>query len=114
MILREDRHLAPARAVFCRRGELMTIEPDLADAREPLGLEDDFRPDFRRFDLEAGDRLLLLTPALADGLSSGDLTDVLGRTGEEALPQLYRSARGAGDCGALLVIVGEAPEPAAG
>jgi hypothetical protein len=104
--------VAPARAVFFRHGELMTIEPDLPEARAPLGLEDDFRPDFRRFDLEAGDRILMLTPALADGLSDGDLADALARTGEEALPQLYRRAQGAGDCGALLVIVTEDPAPA--
>ncbi len=104
--------VAPARAVFFRRGELMTIEPELIEAREPLGLEDDFRPDFRRFDLEAADRLLMLTPALADGLSDGDLADLLGRAGEEALPQLYRRAQGVGDCGALLVIVSDEPAPA--
>jgi hypothetical protein len=106
--------VAPARAVFCRRGELMTIEPDLEGAREPLGLEDDFRPDFRRFDLETGDRILMLTPALAEGLSGDDLADVLSRTGEEALPLLYRRAQGAGDGGALLVIVTDEPpaEPA--
>ena len=103
--------VAPAHAVFFRRGELMTIKPGLPGARQPLGLEDDFRPDFRRFDLEAGDRLLLLTPALADGLSDDDLADVLSRTGEEALPQLYRRAQGAGDCGALLVIVTDEPAP---
>ena len=72
--------IAPAHAVFFRRGELMRIEPDLDEAREPLGLEDDFRPDFRRFDLEPGDRLLMLTPALADGLSDDDLADALSRT----------------------------------
>ena len=103
--------VAPARAVFFRRGELMTIEPDLVGSREPLGLEDDFRPDFRRFDLEPGDRILLMTPALADGLSNDDLTDLLSRAGEEALPQLYRRAQGAGDCGALLVIVTDEPAP---
>ncbi len=104
--------VGPARAIFFRRGELMTIEPNLPDARAPLGLEDDFRPDFRRFDLEAGDCLLMLTPALADGLSDDDISDVLGRTGDEALPLLYRRAQGAGDCGALLVIVGDDDEPA--
>lgn len=104
--------VAPAHAVFFRRGELMTIEPNLPGAGQPLGLEDDFRPDFRRFDLEAGDRILLLTPALADGLSHDDLADVLSHTGEEALPRLYRRAQGAGDCGALLVIVTDEPAPA--
>jgi len=104
--------VAPARAVFFRRGELMTIEPELIEAREPLGLEDDFRPDFRRFDLEAGDRLLMLTPALAEGISDDDLVDLLGRAGEEALPQLYRRAQGVGDCGALLLIATDGPASA--
>ncbi len=104
--------VAPARTIFFRRGELMTIAPDLPGAREPLGLEDDFRPDFRRFDLEPGDRILMLTPALAEGISDDDLADLLGRTGEEALPLLYRRAQGAGDCGALLVIVSDEPAPA--
>lgn len=99
--------VAPARALFFRCGELMPIEPALPEAREPLGVAEEFRPDFRRFDLEAGDRILMLTPALADGLSREDISDALGRTGEEALPQIYRRARGAGDCGALLVIAGD-------
>jgi serine/threonine protein phosphatase PrpC len=101
--------VAPARAVFYRDGELMTITPELPDARDPLGQEEEFRPDFRRFDLETNDRLLLLTPSLAAVLSEEDLREALSRTGEESLPLLYRRARGAGDCGALLVIVTEVP-----
>jgi len=90
--------VSPARTIFFRRGELMMIDPDL--------------PGARRFDLEPGDRILMLTPALADGISDDDLADVLGRTGEEALPLLYRRAQGAGDCGALLVIVSDEPPDA--
>ncbi|HUF54061.1 MAG TPA: hypothetical protein VMR52_09860 [Dehalococcoidia bacterium] len=105
--------VAPARAVFYRRGEITAIAPDLPDASEPLGLHDDFRPDFRRFDLEAGDRLLLLSPALADVLSEDDLHDALERTGEESLPQIYRAARAAGDCAALLLIADDEPTPTA-
>lgn len=104
--------VAPARALFYRGGELMEIAPELADALEPLGKEEEFRPDFRRFDLEANDRILLLTPSLAEVLTENDLKEALGRTGEESLPQLYRCARGAGDCGALLVIVTDDPQAA--
>jgi hypothetical protein len=53
----------------------------------------------------------MMTPALADGLSDDDLTDLLSRAGEEALPQLYRRAQGVGDCGALLAIVNDEPAP---
>jgi hypothetical protein len=105
--------VAPARAVFYRRGEIMTITPELPDAEEPLGLGDDFRPDFRRFDLEAGDRLLLMSPSLGDVLSEDDLRDAFARTGEESLPQVYRKARAAGDCAALLFIADDGPAPAA-
>ncbi|MEX1194291.1 MAG: hypothetical protein WD904_00605 [Dehalococcoidia bacterium] len=103
--------VAPASAIFYREGELMALEPELPDAREPLGTDDEFHPDFRRFDLEAGDRILLLSPALADVLSEDDLQDAMRRTGEEALPVLYRLARDAGDCAALLVIVENVPAP---
>lgn len=105
--------VAPASAVFYRRGDMMMLTPDLPDATEPLGLHDEFRPDFRRFDLEAGDRLLLLSPSLAEALTEEDLKDALERTGEESLPQIYRKARGTGDCAALLVIVEDDPLPAA-
>jgi hypothetical protein len=104
--------VAPARAVFYRRGEMMVLEPNLPDALEPLGLQDEFRPDFRRFDFEAGDRLLLLSPTLADAITEEDLRDALQRTGEESLPQIYRKARDAGDCAALLVIVDDDALPA--
>jgi hypothetical protein len=103
--------VAPARAFFYRDGELMSIEPELPDATQPLGLKEDFRPDFRRFDLQAGDRILLLTPALAEAISEADLREALERTGEESLPRIYHAARGAGDCGALLVIAGDDPPP---
>jgi hypothetical protein len=106
--------VAPASAVFYRAGEITTLEPELPDAREPLGLEDEFRPDFRRFDLETGDRLLLLSPALAEALSEDDLHDAFSRAGEDALPMLYRAGRDIPDCAALLVIVQDGPAPAAG
>jgi len=103
--------VAPARAFFYRGGELMSIEPELPDAAQPLGLEEEFRPDFRRFDLQAGDRILLLTPALAAAIGENDLREALERTGEESLPRIYHAARGAGEGGALLVIVGDDPPP---
>ena len=45
----------PACTIFLRRGELHRVTPELPEAREALGAEDEFRPDFRRFDLAAGE-----------------------------------------------------------
>jgi serine/threonine protein phosphatase PrpC len=95
--------VGPSRAVFFHGGALELLEPALPDSREPLGLEDEFWPDFRRFDLVPGDRLLLLTPGLSEALPGPELAAVLALDGEQALPELYRRARGQDDCAALLV-----------
>ena len=95
--------VAPASAVFARNGEATSLRPSLADALEPLGLYDEFWPEFSRFDMEPGDRLLLLTPALADALPSGEPAVSLALAPQEILPSLYRHARSVPDCGAVLL-----------
>lgn len=95
--------VAPASAVLYRAGSVFPIGPRIADANEPLGLFDEFRPDFWRFDLEEDDRILVLTPSLAEKLTEVDLSEALALPAEEALPELYRKARGIENCGALLV-----------
>ncbi len=106
--------VAPATAFLFRSGALMRIEPSLPDALEPLGLMEEFRPDFSHFELEDDDRLLILSPRLADAVPEVELTDALARPGEDAVPELYRHARGVADCGALLVAASENGErPAA-
>jgi hypothetical protein len=95
--------VAPAAAVLYHGGAVTTIEPDLPEATEPLGVYDEFRPDFRDVELGAGDRLLLLSPSLARALDTETLAPVLALPGEEALPELYRRARGVENCGAILI-----------
>ncbi len=92
----------------------MRIEPRMAEATEPLGLYEEFRPDFTHYELEDDDRILILSPRLAEKLSDTELSEALAQAGEEALPALYRRARDVPDCGALLVACAEAePETTA-
>lgn len=102
----EQAYLAqvgPASAVACHDALLTTLEPALPDAVEPLGLEDDFWPEFTRFELADGDRILLLTPALARAIPPGELAAMLALPAEEVLASVYRQARPLPNCGALLV-----------
>jgi hypothetical protein len=95
--------VAPASAAFYRKGELRSVQPSLPDAVEPLGLYDEFWPEFTHFEMEAGDRLLLLTPPLARALPSEEPAASLALAPDDVLPALYRSARSLPDCGAVLV-----------
>lgn len=102
----EEAYLAqvgPARALYLHNGKLQEIHPTVPEAIEALGLEEEFYPEFRRFEFEPGDRLLLLSPWLADELDGPDLKPTLAMSGEQALPLLYDKARGRPNCGAVLV-----------
>lgn len=95
--------VAPAAAVLFRAGGVFPVAPRIPEASEPLGLLEEFRPDFWRFQLEEDDRILILTPGLADKLSEAELAESLALPAEQALPDLYRKARELDNCGALLV-----------
>jgi hypothetical protein len=95
--------VAPASAVFYHKGDLRPLQPSLPDAAEPLGLYDEFWPEFSHFEMETGDQLLLLTPALARALPPEEPLASLALAVDGVLPALYRSARSLPDCGAVLV-----------
>ncbi len=99
--------VAPASAVHYHQGSgsPLTLNPTIPDALEPLGLHDEFWPHFSRLELIEGDRLLLLSPALAGLVPHQDLVSALDLPPDEALPALYRQARTLENCGALLVAV---------
>jgi hypothetical protein len=105
--------VAPASAVLYRAGAVMRIEPRLPDAMEPLGLHEEFRPEFSHFEMEDDDRLLIMSPHLAVRLSDGDLSEALARPGEDALPEIYKQAKDVPNCGALLVACAEGEPPRA-
>ncbi len=95
--------VGPARAVYLHGGEIEAVEPGVIDAKEPFGLEEDFYPEFRRFELGSGDRLLLFSPTLAEPLGGPELAATLSLAGEQALPALYEKAKGIENCGAILI-----------
>jgi hypothetical protein len=97
--------VAPSVAVLRRGGAVETLRPGLPEATRPLGLEEDPRPEFTALDLAVGDRVLLVSPELSDALSAEDFGMVLRAPEEDALTELYRRARGIGDCAALLIAV---------
>jgi hypothetical protein len=105
--------VSPASAAVYRDGEIAFISPEIPDADEPLGLMDEFLPQFTGVELEEGARLLLLSPHLAAALPAADLAAVLALPDEDALPDLYRKAQGQTDCAALLLSVRPDPAPAA-
>jgi len=104
--------VAPAAAVLVHEGTVLRLQPRLPDSLEPLGLYDEFRPDFTRLELASGDRLLLLSPALASLLHDEAVQEHLSLPGEDALPAVYRRARSLSNCGALLVAVSAEERPA--
>ncbi|MEO8456334.1 MAG: hypothetical protein ABI559_00850 [Chloroflexota bacterium] len=95
--------VGPSLAFFFRNGQVEDAVAAIPEAVDPLGLQDEFWPEFRRYDLYPGDRLLLLSPGLAAKFAGAPLADALALDGEEALPELYKLARGEQNCGALLV-----------
>ncbi len=106
--------VGPASAARCCEGELLLLSPSLPDATEPLGLYDEFWPQFSRFELGVGDRLLLMSPALAQALPPEQLSAALALPPEEALQTLYRQARSLPNCAALLVATLPDPTDAVG
>jgi serine/threonine protein phosphatase PrpC len=105
--------VGPARAAVFKGGALTRLAAALPDAVEPIGLHDEFWPDFRRFEIGEGDRLLLLSGSLDGALSDDDLLATLTSPPEETLPLLYRKARALPNCAALLVADLPQPEAAA-
>lgn len=97
--------VAPANAAVLHYGFVNLVQPSLVGALEPLGLHEEFWPDFTRVELEEGDRVLLMTPALAGALSEGEISAILKLPAEEVLAAVYRRARSLPNCAALLVAV---------
>ncbi len=94
--------VAPAGAAFYRTSEIRQVRPQLADALEPLGMFDEFWPEFSLFEMEEGDRLLLMTPGLAQSLPEEGLAGSLALPADEVLSAVYRQANALSDCGALM------------
>ena len=78
--------------VYLRHGNsLIRLEPT-ADATQPLG-EGTTEPALRKLELEDGDILLAASQTLQDVLSIQELTQLLARSADDALPELYLRTR---------------------
>lgn len=97
--------VTPAAAALLHDHALARLAPTLPDAAEPLGLHEEFWPDFSRHQLQDGDRLLLLSTGLAAALSDEELAQALRPPPEETLPLLYRKSKEMPHCAAILIAV---------
>ena len=103
--------VAPACVLELSQGVVSRRLPRLPDACEPLGLHEEFWPDFSRYELSNGDRLLLVTTALADAIPDEEWGEMLRLPPPEVLSAVYRRVLQQGEPnsgGALLA----AAEPA--
>lgn len=95
--------VGPAAAVLLSGDSLVRLEPRLPDAVEPIGLHEEFWPDFSRHEIQEGDRLLLLSTGLASTFSDEELAEALRPHPEDTLPVLYGRAKEMRHCAAILV-----------
>jgi hypothetical protein len=105
----------PASAVFYRPNSeaaaASEIVPELPDAQGALGIGDEFWPQFTRYELADGDRLVILSPGPAASIGGAALAAMLGLPAEETVKALFRRLResASGGCGAVLIAV--EPDP---
>lgn len=101
----------PSSAVFYRDFGATVLAPELPESQVPLGAGEEFWPQFRRFDLVDGDRMLLLTPGPAARIGRAGLAQTLELPAEDAVKVLFRMLREAEDeiTGAVLIAV--EPDP---
>ena len=74
--------------VYLRRGSTLTRLEPTPEASQPLG-EGNTEPALRKLELQRGDLILAASLSLQDVLSVQDLTELLARTADDALPELY-------------------------
>ena len=74
--------------VYLRHGTRLTRLEPTPEASQPLG-EGDTEPALRKLELQEGDLLLAASMALENVLSVQELTELLARNTDDALPDLY-------------------------
>lgn len=95
----------PSSAVFYRDFGATEVAPAIPEAQGALGVSDGFWPQFTRFDLVEGDRIVLMTPGPAQAMGTALLAELLQLPADQALKELFRQLRGeaAASAGAVLI-----------
>ncbi len=104
----------PSVAFWAHSGRVERLEPLEQEARRPLGEGDTLDPWFHRLELAQGDRIALLSGALAGRLDAAAIARTLQLDPDAAIAELFRLTQRERDCGVLLIsVVGEltAEEP---
>ena len=99
----------PASVLHASGSSVTLHEPDEEHAEPMNGLEFG-QPQLTSLSLTPGDRVLLVTTNITEALSEEELSDILGRSLPEVLPNLYRRITHLRDAAVLLVGVPEGGE----
>ncbi|MCH8813843.1 MAG: hypothetical protein IH957_01920 [Chloroflexi bacterium] len=99
----------PSSAIFYRDFAASEIVPALPEAQGTLGVGDEIWPQFTRYDLVAGDRLVILTPGLVPAIGEETLAAALELPPDDALKELFRHLRQEQLCGAVLIAAESEP-----
>jgi hypothetical protein len=103
--------VGPASTVFYRDFEATEVTPTIPDADVTLGAGDDFWPQFTRYELADGDRIVLMTPGPAEAMGTGLLAEMLQLPAEEAVKELFRHLRGEAPASAGAVLIAAEADP---
>ncbi|MGQ9573460.1 MAG: hypothetical protein ACUVV3_09845 [Dehalococcoidia bacterium] len=94
--------VGPALAYCRHQGQVHTLSPQ-EPAMEPIGIAAEPYPTFSRYQVTAGDVLLLTTSALASIVDDQAIEGLLALPARDILPDLYSLVRHLPDFAALLV-----------
>lgn len=115
---RREAYLAqvgPSSALFFRPNDPVNdareIVPDIPDADGALGIGDEFWPQFTRWDLNDGDRFVVLTPGPAQAIGEYELAATLALPAEDAVKDLFRHLREQKDSAVGAVLIAVEPDP---
>lgn len=103
--------VGPTSAVVYKDFRAREVVPQIPDADGALGIGDEFRPQFTRWELSDGDRFVVLTPGPAQSIGEEEMTAILELPAEDAVKELFRRLRQHDDAAVGAVLVAVEPDP---
>jgi hypothetical protein len=100
----------PSLAYHVGDDRLRRVTPRTEEAAAPIGSDGEFFAELSRYDLAAGDLLLLVSPGLAALADDELVAGILSRGFEDVLPELFRLTRDQPDFSAFLIACYEVAE----
>ncbi|HXG35682.1 MAG TPA: hypothetical protein VNL15_01805 [Dehalococcoidia bacterium] len=85
------------------RPEVQRLEPNIPEAMQPLGLDDEFWPSFFALPFQQGSSLLLLTSELGSLLDDQEVNEIMSQPPDTVLTLLQPRVRQIDGCSAVLI-----------